>query len=247
MLRFMGSSAETRARTTRRNFLVVAGASAAGLGLAACKQKTEHGDEGEEVGAVEDLMREHGVIRRALVVFREAATRLRGGVSSGAPSVAPEPLQATAALIRRFAEDYHEKLEELHVFPAVKKHGGAAAREIDALVAQHQRGREITDYVVGMTRAPIAADAAPELASALDAFARMYELHAAHEDTITFVAWKAALPRRERERIGDIFEQVEKNTFGKDGFEDAVGKIRDIERALGIDLDAFTPALAQAT
>jgi|SRR5438094_10575777 len=31
----------------------------------------------EDVGAVEDLMREHGILRRAILVFRESAGRLR--------------------------------------------------------------------------------------------------------------------------------------------------------------------------
>src|SRR5256885_1922640 len=77
----------------------------------------------EDVSAVEDLMREHGVIRRVLVVYRESAIRLRGKASS----VPPDALQKAAKLIRVFGEDYHEtKLEEAHLFPAVKKGGTAA-------------------------------------------------------------------------------------------------------------------------
>src|ERR1700739_1161449 len=37
---------------------------------------------GEDVGAVEDLMREHGILRRILVVYRQAAMML--GVSTRA-------------------------------------------------------------------------------------------------------------------------------------------------------------------
>jgi hypothetical protein len=33
-------------------------------------------DEEKETGAVEDLMREHGVLRRAILVLRESASRL---------------------------------------------------------------------------------------------------------------------------------------------------------------------------
>src|SRR5262249_52813126 len=113
----------------------------------------EAGTESEpEVGAVEDLMREHGVIRRALVVYREAAARLR----SESSAVPLDALEKTARLLRRFAEDYHEtKLEEAHIFPAVKRAGGEASRDIDTLVAQHRRGREITDYVLAIASKPM--------------------------------------------------------------------------------------------
>ena len=77
-------------------------------------------DEEPEVTATEDLMREHGVIRRALVVYREAALHLR----SKTGEVPADALQKTAKLLRSFAEDYHEKkLEEAHIFPAVKRAG----------------------------------------------------------------------------------------------------------------------------
>jgi hypothetical protein len=61
--------------------------------------------------------------------------------------VYPDALRRTALLFRSFGEDYHEKkLEETHVFPTIKKTGGPAAAYVDILIAQHQRGREITDF-----------------------------------------------------------------------------------------------------
>ena len=76
----------------------------AGSGTAAAPSKDEK-DTDEEVTATEDLMREHGVIRRVLVVYRESAARLRAKPAS----VPPDALQKAAKLIRSFAEDYHEK------------------------------------------------------------------------------------------------------------------------------------------
>jgi hemerythrin-like domain-containing protein len=82
---------------------------------------------------------------RMLVVYRESALRLRSSPSS----VSAEGLQEAAKLMRRFGEDYHEKkLEETYLFPAVKWVGGAAAAEIDTLLAQHGRGRQITDWLL---------------------------------------------------------------------------------------------------
>jgi hemerythrin-like domain-containing protein len=194
-------------------------------------------DEDLEVGAVEDLMREHGVIRRALVVYREAGARLRAKPQA----VPPEALQKTAKLLRSFAEDYHEKkLEETHIFPAVKRAVGATARDVDTLIAQHQRGREITDYVMAVTGGPITATRAEPLARTLEAFCRMYEEHAALEDTMIFPAWKNTLSAKQLDEMGDLFEDIEHKTFGKDGFDDAVRQIEAIERAFGFELAQFT-------
>jgi hemerythrin-like domain-containing protein len=196
----------------------------------------EKGKDEPEVTATEDLMREHGVIRRALVVYREAASRLRTK-----PASAPlDALQKTAKLVRSFAEDYHEKkLEEAYLFPAVKKVGGPAARLVDTLVAQHNRGREVTEYVIAVTSAPIGTNA-ETLARSLEGFARMYEEHTAFEDTIVFPAWKTTMTPKELDTMGDNFEGIEHNTFGKDSFDDAVEQITAIERAFAFDLALFT-------
>ncbi len=184
-------------QSDRRTFLGAAGVS---IALVACKKD----DDDDDVGAVEDLMREHGVIRRALVVFRESAIKLR---ANGA-SVPLEPLASTARLVRSFGEDYHEKiLEEVHIFPAVKRAGGVAAAAVDTLIEQHQRGREIIDFV--LAQSAITAGSSEPLARALEAFARMYELHAAVEDTQVFPAWKKTSSKRQLHELAETFEEIE--------------------------------------
>src|SRR5579875_2382797 len=102
--------------------------------LAACSSGGE-----EDVGAVEDLMREHGILRRAILVFRECAARL-----SGVQQVDARALHQTAQLFRDFGENYHErKLEEQNIFPQLRKAGGEAAAMVGVLIDQHNRGREI--------------------------------------------------------------------------------------------------------
>jgi len=105
----------------------------------------------------------------------------------------------------------------------------------NALPAQHQREREITEYILAVTQKSIGPATAEALARSLDAFARMYEEHAAVEDTIVFPAWKKALSPSALDEMGDRFEGTVHKTFGKDGFEEAVGQISAIETALGID------------
>src|SRR3989442_12341706 len=92
--------------------------------VAEAVQASAKGNEKEpEVTATEDLMREHGVIRRALLVYFESVPKLRQSPSS----LDPAALHRTAELFRTFGEDYHERmLEEQHVFPVVRKQGPEA-------------------------------------------------------------------------------------------------------------------------
>jgi hemerythrin-like domain-containing protein len=239
----------------RRLFLVASGAAGVHM-LLGCKNgatAAQDADEGgtshqvaarpaaggdePEVTATEDLMREHGVIRRLIVVYREAAVRFRTK-----PSTVPlDALQRAAKLFRSFGEDYHERqLEEAHIFPMLKRAGGPASTAVDTLVAQHNRGRDITDFVIAVAGGPVAPAPADPLAGMLEAFARMYEAHAALEDTVVFPAWKKTMTGRELDEVGDRFEEIERKTFGKDGFDDAVDQVAAIERAFGLDLAQFT-------
>jgi hemerythrin-like domain-containing protein len=196
------------------------------------------------VSALEDLMREHGVLWRALLVYRESAAKLR----RDAAGVDAPALHRTGLLFRAFGEDYHEKqLEEGHVFPQLRKAGGPAADLVDLLIAQHDRGREITDYILAATGGATIGDAAT-LARVLDEFDRMHQNHTAREDTIVFPAWAKTLSREELHEIGEElheigeeFEEIEHRQFGEGGCEHAVRQIGEIEQTLGIaDLALFT-------
>lgn len=241
---------------TRRDFLRASGVIGTGLVLSSCSggnvtntEKPQQDDErsskpdenkiGGEVTATEDLMREHGILRRALLVYSATAIRLRGNPGA----VAPDALQKTAKLFRAFGEEYHEKkLEEAYIFPAVKKVAGEAASYPDLLIAQHHRGREITDYVISVTQgAKLGANNSEPLAKALEAFVLMYRNHAAREDTIIFPAWKQTMTGKQLDEMNDKFEDIEHEQFGEDGFEDAVKQISAIESSLGLaDISQFT-------
>jgi hemerythrin-like domain-containing protein len=221
---------------SRRAAFAAAGVAASALLIApGCARSAG----GEDVSATEDLMREHGVLRRILVVYRETAGLLRtapAGLDAGA-------LGEAAALFKTFGEDYHErKLEEEHIFPAVRKGGGEAGGLVATLLAQHERGREITAFIASRCAGGKIAEAQAEpLAGALESFARMYEAHTAYEDTIVFQAWKKALSKRQLDEAGEQFEDIEKAQFKGDGFDMAVDRLAKIEQRLGLhDLGRFT-------
>jgi hemerythrin-like domain-containing protein len=235
------------AGSRRRFFLASSGIAAAGLLLSGCATSQEHTGQGKEkeVTANEDLMRGHGVLRRALLIYRLSAARLR----INEKAVAPDGLNKTAVLFRAFGEDYHERqLEEPFIFPAVRQARPSLSALVGTLMVQHQRGREITDYIIDVTRgSSIGAGTVEPLVRAMDTMVLMYEEHTAREDTVLFPAWKEALSSRQYDELNDKFEAIERRTFGKDGFAEAVKKIADIEARLGIaDLAQFTAPRAPA-
>ena len=226
--------------SNRRQWLALTGSAVMSMAGRSALRAAEKKETDEiEVPAAEDLMREHGILRRALLVYSETAARL----ASGKGNVPLEALGRTATLFREFGEQYHEHdLEEAHVFVPLIKSGGELATLANTLKQQHARGRQITDYIsaVARKRALSAADAAP-LSSTLLSFVRMYEHHAAIEDTIIFPAWKAAISPAQYAELGERFEELEHRTFGEDGFEEALKKIAAIEQSFGLDdLGALT-------
>ncbi len=212
----------------RRRIVLAAGAGAVAFSLGALGADKEEA----ETTANEDLMREHGILRRALLVYLQASHRARL-----TPDSLPLPqLGDTARLFRSFGEDYHERqLEEQHIFPVVRRLNAPAAQFVDVLRAQHQRGREITDYILRVAqRGRLAPADAEPLAHALDGMVAMYQPHAAREDTDLFPVWKKALGEKAYEEMGEKFEEIERRTFGHDGFDDAHTRIAGIEQAFGL-------------
>ncbi|WP_433445120.1 hemerythrin domain-containing protein [Nonomuraea sp. CA-141351] len=184
----------------------------------------------------EDLMREHGVLKRVLLIYREGIRRINAG-----EQVPAQALHAGAGIIRNFIEEYHERLEERYVFPRLVK-AGKLTDTVSVLLQQHQRGRVLTGRILGATAKPTPQQARRDLAATMAAFIRMYEPHEAREDTVVFPAMREVIPPREFAELGEIFEDEEHRRFGAAGFTGIVGQVADIEKTLGIyDLNQFTP------
>jgi hypothetical protein len=140
-----------------------------------------------------------------------------------------------------------ENLRKPIFSPALKKAGGRAAGYIDTLIDPHRRGRDITEFILArVSKGSVAGGDAVPLSRAMDAFELMYEHHAAHEDTIIFPAWKKTMTGPQLKEMGEKFEDIERQEFGKDGFDDAEKQISAIESELGLaSIAHFTPARPQ--
>ncbi|HZS37359.1 MAG TPA: hemerythrin domain-containing protein [Polyangia bacterium] len=225
--------------TTRRRFILAGGMGVAGAALGgAALAKTAPKKDDDDVPPTEDLMREHGVLRRLLLVYGELVRRV-----DARQEVKAEHVSGAALIIREFIEDYHEKDEEEYVFPRLQK-AGKLGELVTVLIAQHAAGRRVTADVLRLaTPAGLQGDAGrKQLAEALRSFVRMYEPHAAREDTVLFPAFRALLDERELKKLQDVFEDKEK-ALPHGGFEKMVGEVAKLEQALGLyDLAKFTPA-----
>lgn len=192
----------------------------------------------EMVSPTEDLMREHGVLDRILLIYEEIIKRIDANRPFSSNS-----LKKSAEIIQNFIENYHEKLEEEYLFPKFEK-----AEEMQDLVKtlkdQHQQGRILTNYILAHTsenalKHPIQRQ---KIKNALNEFISMYRPHAAREDTVLFPAFKSLISEKEYDALGEAFEKREDELFGKRGFSRIVDAIATIEKELGIyNLSQFTP------
>ncbi|HZS29518.1 MAG TPA: hemerythrin domain-containing protein [Candidatus Angelobacter sp.] len=189
-------------------------------------------EQGEDVSTNEDLMREHGVLNRILLIYDEGIRRIQANEKFDSAVIIK-----SAGLIKSFIEDYHEKLEEDHIFPRFEQSGKLVELTVN-LRAQHAMGRRVTERIAATAKS----GDLQTLRASLAAFNRMYRPHEAREDTVLFPALHSLVSKHEYDAMGEEFEQLERKTFGGDGFNMAVDQVAGLEKQFGIyDIAQFTP------
>jgi hemerythrin-like domain-containing protein len=220
----------------KRGVILSALTSVAGISLiTGCKEENEEG-----VSPAEDLMREHGVLNRILLIYDACKANLVNG-----EQFSLDALNNSALIIRSFIEDYHEKLEEDFLFPRFEKENQLTDL-VQVLRNQHKVGRELTELIIKISKMKTIPDQddTHKLIKLLSSFNTMYRPHEAREDTILFPALRKIISKNEYFALGEDFEDKEHELFGEDGFEVMVEKVAVIEKQLGIyDLSKFTPLL----
>lgn len=226
----------------RREFLrkgvlfgTVAGVTGISL-VSSCKNENEE----DEISPLEDLMREHGVLNRIIMIYDNCKAKL-----VNKEELQVDALTNSAHIIRSFVEDYHEKLEEKYIFPRFVN-ANKLVDLVQTLYIQHHAGRILTDQILNIANVNSLKnpDDTLKLINLLDTFNRMYRPHEAREDTVLFPNLRKIVSRNEYDSMGEDFEKQEHQLFGADGFEGIVEKVATIEKLLGIyDISAFTPAV----
>ncbi len=199
------------------------------------------------IPATEDLMTDHGMLKRILLIYRDYIRRLDTGDSAD-----PAGLFHAAQLVHDYIEGFHEGIEEGFVFPRLLR-ANSQTDTVRTLLTQHDRGRKLTIRIItatttmtmgSMPASPGFATAAgrADLRGCLDRFVAMYEPHEAREDTEVFPAFRALVDHDEFGRISERIAGIQHDRYGDDPLAGFLGEIADIERSLGIhDLAAFTP------
>ncbi|MEO8403393.1 MAG: hemerythrin domain-containing protein [Chitinophagaceae bacterium] len=231
------SSSDRRAFVKKGLIVTLTGIAGISL-VTGCKDNEEKEEgEGQEVSPPEDLMQEHGLLKRVLLIYDACRVHL-----INKESFPIEAITKGATIIRTFVEDYHEKQEEDYLFPRFRK-ANQLTDLVDVLYQQHQAGRKVTDEIIQLSNQTNRSDTQHQrLIQLLLAFNSMYNPHEAREDTVLFPAFRKLVSKNEYDSLGEEFENNEHKLFGKDGFETMVNKVTDIEKTLGIyDLAQFTP------
>ena len=106
-------------RTATRRALLPLGA-AFGLVLATpvIARETKKKGEDEAISPPEDLMREHAILDRVLLIYEAGIRRMGQG-----EDIDPAVFTQSATIVRDFIHDYHEKSEEELIFPRFKTAG----------------------------------------------------------------------------------------------------------------------------
>lgn len=192
-----------------------------------------------EIPLTEDLMREHGILNRVLLIYEEIIKRIDNNIDFSVTT-----LSHAIKIIQSFIEDYHEKMEEMYVFPLFEKHK-KEIRLVITLKNQHDKGRKITAQLQKLTATDkLNASSKKSIKKLLQKFIRMYRPHEAREDTVLFPQVRSFLSEKEFKELGEKFDEFEHKLFGKNGFETIIKKVEDLEKDLGIyNLEQFTPKL----
>lgn len=230
----------------RRDFLLtvvpVGAAAVGGLAFTTYAENTRIDNKGktteEEISAPEDLMREHGILSRVLLIYEEGLHRL-----NTKETVSFAVFQKAATLVHTFIEGYHEKLEERYIFPPFEKRKKLVDL-VTILRQQHEAGRKLTELVMShATQEQFHKDKSRRaVVRACKTFIRMYRPHKAREDTVLFPAIYEVIGVKAVQELGEQFEKEERRLVGQKGFEETVEEVAAIEKQLNIyDLAGFTP------
>ena len=183
----------------------------------------------------EELMTEHGVLKRVLLAYRAASDQLATGKLPPTGAVTD-----AAQIISDYVESFHEGLEEAYVFPRVQDTDTDLVR---TLLTQHDKGRHLTATILTVSAGDLSSAAAKSsLKGSLDAFVRMYEPHEAWEDTVIYPALRAQTSQRTLDLLAERFHDLENAQYGDTALAQILQRVTGVEQQLGIvDLASFTP------
>lgn len=188
-----------------------------------------------------DLMKEHGLLNRILLIFNEYNRRLdKGNISQ----YECDNLMTIMNVIQIYLERHHEIDEEKYIFPFIRP------ELAELLYLQHVYSRKITILIISLlangindnkssfdipifpnqTRR-IIISSRKLLQSCLVTSMQNYRKHEVLEDTIAFPEARKAMSSEISKELTDKFEESEHRIGGFDKF---LKIIKDVENNLGM-------------
>ncbi|OGO90096.1 MAG: hypothetical protein A2Y17_01140 [Clostridiales bacterium GWF2_38_85] len=201
----------------------------------------KHENQEMQISPVEDLMREHGVLHRVLLIYKDIISRLRGEKPYDLYLICNATLNA-ANISKAFIEEYHQVLEEQYIFPRFQQ-SQQHIQLIQTLLVQHNAARCLSNMILRLLASFTgSASQRYQLENLLSTYIRMYEPHSSREDTVVFPAFHSLVSEETFKELGENFEEIEEQKFGMNGFHSIVQQIAQIEQSLGIfDIGQYTP------
>ena len=184
----------------------------------------------------EDLMQEHGLVTRVILVYGRAIELLNSNQAIDLALIG-----RAAQIVARVIHGHHEVEEERIVFPVVEKTAGMQ-KLTSTLRGQHNAARGIT-AIIGRNAGAVSVKEPArrkELIVAMQNFINMYGPHGAHEDTEIYPAFRDALTRDEYAKVAEQFAADEQRVNKENGFRENVAGLARIEGALGAELSRYT-------
>jgi hemerythrin-like domain-containing protein len=186
----------------------------------------------------ENIMREHGLIHRLMLIYEELADRIEGR-----KTVPPGTFLNVTNLVDQFVGSHHERLEEEYIFPILEGENDPTEL-IKVLRKQHLRGRELATEVYELAggRETITKAQRTKLSELARGYSRMYRAHAAREDTVLFAALTETIPATQLTKMAARFKKEEAPEANR--FDRTVQEVASLEKQLDMhSLAGYTPRI----
>ncbi len=190
------------------------------------------------VQAVEDLMQEHGVLGRLLLIYEEGARKLL----LDKPGEAMTSIAGATEILINHIQGQHERVEELMIFPVLNR-ANQLPELVSTLVSQHKAGRDITQDIQDLAamRADKTETGRAQVARLANSYVRMFRPHALREDTVLYPKLRTMLSATEYGELSEKVKNLESKMKNNGDLSAILGKVDEIETAMGIhDLAKFT-------
>jgi len=181
--------------------------------------------------ATDILMAEHRIIERVLKSLVVGAIKLEHG-----EAIRPVFFIDASDFIKGFADGCHHKKEEGVLFKAMIANGMPSdTGPIAVMLAEHERGRELTRAMRGSAQRLETGDAAAkeEVLKSARGYVALLSQHIAKEDGILFPLANSVIPVSQHSQLLDEFEKVEHEETGEGIHEKYLALAQALEKEAG--------------